>query len=97
MICPSCHTENRDGAKFCDECGAKLPRAAFEQIEGAEPAQALNIIDDEEPAEETEASPEKTKPFPICTKLTPKTLKRQMAVRMAKTSIPGLLCSSTTR
>lgn len=52
MICPSCHTENRDGAKFCDECGAKLPRAAFEQIEGAEPAQALNIIDSEEPTED---------------------------------------------
>lgn len=51
MICPSCHTENRDGAKFCDECGAKLPRAAFEQIEGAEPAQALNVIDNEEPTE----------------------------------------------
>lgn len=52
MICPSCHTENRDGAKFCDECGAKLPRAAFEQIEGAEPAQALSIIDNEELTED---------------------------------------------
>ena len=57
MICPSCHTENRDGAKFCDECGAKLPRAAFEQIEGAEPGQALSIIGDEEPAED-EAVPD---------------------------------------
>ena len=57
MICPSCHTENRDGAKFCDECGAKLPRAAFEQIEGAEPAQALNTIDNEEPTED-EAVPD---------------------------------------
>ncbi|WP_307982696.1 PASTA domain-containing protein [uncultured Senegalimassilia sp.] len=57
MICPSCHTENREGAKFCDECGAKLPRAAFEQIEGAEPAQALSIIGDEEPAED-EAVPD---------------------------------------
>ncbi len=57
MICPSCHTENRDGAKFCDECGAKLPRAAFEQIEGAEPAQALNIIDNEEPTD-SEAVPD---------------------------------------
>lgn len=57
MICPSCHTENRDGAKFCDECGAKLPRAAFEQIEGAEPAQALSIIDNEEPTED-EAVPD---------------------------------------
>lgn len=57
MICPSCHTENRDGAKFCDECGAKLPRAAFEQIEGAEPAQALSIIDNEELTED-EAVPD---------------------------------------
>lgn len=48
MICPSCHTENRDGAKFCDECGAKLPRAAFEQIEGAEPAQASDLTDSED-------------------------------------------------
>ena len=52
MICPSCHTENRDGAKFCDECGAKLPRAAFDLLEGAEPAQALSIIDNEEPTED---------------------------------------------
>ena len=52
MICPSCHTENRDGAKFCDECGAKLPRIAFEQTEGAEPTQALNITDSEEAIED---------------------------------------------
>ena len=48
MICPSCHTENRDGAKFCDECGAKLPRAAFEQSEGAEAARASDLTDREE-------------------------------------------------
>lgn len=24
MICPHCHTENRLGAKFCDECGTRL-------------------------------------------------------------------------
>ncbi len=24
MKCPACQTENRDGAKFCDECGASL-------------------------------------------------------------------------
>ena len=24
MICPSCHSENRDKAKFCDECGCSL-------------------------------------------------------------------------
>ena len=55
MICPSCHTENRDGAKFCDECGAKLPRAAFEQIEGAEPAHALEKTESEHAAKEEAA------------------------------------------
>lgn len=53
MICPSCHTENRDGAKFCDECGAKLSRAAFEQTEGAEPAQASDLTDSEDIIEDT--------------------------------------------
>ncbi len=24
MICPECQSKNREGAKFCDECGAKL-------------------------------------------------------------------------
>lgn len=24
MICPSCSRENRDNARFCDECGADL-------------------------------------------------------------------------
>lgn len=28
MICPKCSTDNRDGAKFCDECGARLDAAA---------------------------------------------------------------------
>lgn len=55
MICPSCHTENRDGAKFCDECGAKLPRTAFEQIEGAEPAHALEKTESEHAAKEEAA------------------------------------------
>ena len=26
MICPQCHTENRAAAKFCDECGFRLPQ-----------------------------------------------------------------------
>ena len=25
MICPNCSSENRPGAKFCDECGTRLP------------------------------------------------------------------------
>src|SRR5215470_6784187 len=27
MLCTSCGTENRDGAKFCDACGTALPLA----------------------------------------------------------------------
>src|SRR5215471_15943446 len=27
MLCTSCRTENRDGAKFCDTCGTALPLA----------------------------------------------------------------------
>src|SRR5918996_998856 len=26
-MCPACRSENRQGAKFCDRCGAALPRA----------------------------------------------------------------------
>ncbi len=26
MICPSCHTPNRDGGRFCISCGYTLPR-----------------------------------------------------------------------
>jgi hypothetical protein len=25
VICPKCHTANREGSKFCNECGTKLP------------------------------------------------------------------------
>src|SRR5512135_2826076 len=25
IYCPSCSTANRDGSRFCNECGAKLP------------------------------------------------------------------------
>src|SRR5213080_3497239 len=28
LVCPSCGTENREGAKFCDSCGAALADAA---------------------------------------------------------------------
>jgi class 3 adenylate cyclase len=27
LTCPNCSHDNRDGAKFCDECGTKLPRS----------------------------------------------------------------------
>lgn len=32
MICPNCHSENRDGAKFCNECGMPLAQAAGKTI-----------------------------------------------------------------
>lgn len=32
MICPHCHSENRDGAKFCDECGYRLVSDAQETV-----------------------------------------------------------------
>ena len=35
MICPSCSRENRDGARFCDECAASL--ATHEEEEDATP------------------------------------------------------------
>lgn len=28
MRCPSCHTDNRENAKYCDECGFELPTVA---------------------------------------------------------------------
>lgn len=30
MICPHCKAENREGAKFCDECGTRLSSATVE-------------------------------------------------------------------
>lgn len=34
MICPHCHTENREGAKFCNECGARLDAPAAPAVSG---------------------------------------------------------------
>ena len=30
IVCPRCHRENRNGAKFCDECGLQLPASPLE-------------------------------------------------------------------
>ncbi len=40
MICPHCHTENRPGAKFCNECGQKLDQAQEREEAAAEEAAA---------------------------------------------------------
>ena len=43
MICPHCQSENREGAKFCNECGGSLLAAADKtQVIGA----ALPLEDD---------------------------------------------------
>lgn len=38
MLCPKCQTENPEGAKFCNSCGAPLSKAKVETF-AAEPAQ----------------------------------------------------------
>ena len=32
MICPSCGRENRDDARFCDECAASLTTSSADQV-----------------------------------------------------------------
>ena len=51
MLCPNCESENRDGAKFCDECGFPLT--------GAIAARAAEVagIASEETASEPKAKP----------------------------------------
>ena len=31
IYCPNCNTSNRDGSKFCNECGTRLPQTATQQ------------------------------------------------------------------
>ena len=43
MLCPNCESENRDGAKFCDECGFPLTGAI-----AARAAEAAEAADEED-------------------------------------------------
>lgn len=36
MICPQCHSENREGAKFCNECGASLFSLVIPEVLGVD-------------------------------------------------------------
>ncbi len=45
MICPHCHTENRPGAKFCNECGQKLDQAQEREEAAAEEAAAAEAAE----------------------------------------------------
>ncbi len=57
MICPQCHSENREGAKYCDECGTPLiDLAAKEKAESDSSAPA------DEPASESPGASECEKP-----------------------------------
>lgn len=63
MICPSCNTDNRDGAKFCDECGfrlADIEQVAEEVEEPVESSQELDLpaVVEEPGAEEAESETE---------------------------------------
>ena len=61
MICPHCHATNRDGAKFCDECGTRLPAhtdapADERASAAASPADAFACEADEDGARVPERS-----------------------------------------
>lgn len=67
MICPNCQSDNRDGAKFCNECGFPLSgkiaevaaaAAAEEADRGREPSEASPAAPE---PDQPEASPD---PFP---------------------------------
>lgn len=51
MICPKCATDNRDGAKFCNECGSSL--ASREEMMEAGAAS----VDDTRPASDASSAP----------------------------------------
>lgn len=42
MLCPHCSNENREGAKFCDECGARLHACDLEALSDSEIAESSN-------------------------------------------------------
>lgn len=41
--CPNCHKFNMDDAKFCDQCGAKLPASAFADLSWGDILSAIEL------------------------------------------------------
>lgn len=41
--CPVCHKFNMDDAKFCDQCGAKLPASAFADLAWTDVLEAIEL------------------------------------------------------
>ncbi|MBI1801423.1 MAG: hypothetical protein HYR71_07325 [Chloroflexi bacterium] len=59
IYCPQCSTANRDGSKFCNECGNDLQSAA-----SARPGTAPPTLPEEAPEAEPAASPEDSSAVP---------------------------------
>lgn len=55
MICPQCKAVNRDGAKFCDECGTRLIPADKAEAENAGDQEPV-AVDEEAPAPKDDPS-----------------------------------------
>lgn len=51
MRCPKCESENRDGAKFCDECGFSLAGLTSDSIEPIQD-ESEGVVTDAEPQDE---------------------------------------------
>jgi hypothetical protein len=54
IYCPKCGTANRDGSKFCNECGGRLPEAPPEPATPAPEAPDLARLFAEEELPEPE-------------------------------------------
>ncbi|MEY8562241.1 PASTA domain-containing protein [Eggerthellaceae bacterium 3-80] len=59
MICPQCHTENRPGAKYCNECGLPLPQDVAETIDATQNLEAI-VIDEDDQQDVSEAEQDNT-------------------------------------
>ena len=46
MICPACSVENRQGAKFCDSCGASTAEAPTPAADDGERRHATVVFSD---------------------------------------------------
>ena len=47
MICPKCHSENRNNAKFCDECGHKFGASELADDQCGHKFGASDLVDDQ--------------------------------------------------
>ena len=56
MICPHCHSENRDGARFCNDCGLPLSGKIAELAAAADRAESGPAADTVSASDAAEAS-----------------------------------------